>query len=65
MALKLACAFLQGGGTFITNSPITNSSAAEVGNLASLDNVFSLLIISLWDMCNNIQVGVEFSPLGN
>ena len=26
---------------------------------------FSLLIISLWDICNNIQVGVEFLPLGN
>ena len=25
----------------------------------------SLLIISLWDICNNIQVGVEFLPLGN
>ena len=26
---------------------------------------FSLLIISLWDICNNIQVGVEFLPLRN
>ena len=26
---------------------------------------FSLLIISLWDICNNIQVGVEFLALGN
>ena len=25
---------------------------------------FSFLIISLWDICNNIQVGVEFLPLG-
>ena len=39
------------------------SPAAEVGNPASLDKVF--LIISLWDICNNIQVGVEFLPLGN
>ena len=41
------------------------SPAAEVGNPASLDNFFfSLLIISLWDICNNIQVhvGVEFLP---
>ena len=41
------------------------SPAAEVSNLASLDNFFSLLIISLWDIWNNIQVGVEFLPLGN
>ena len=39
------------------------SPAAKLGNPASLDKV---LIISLWyNMCNNIQVGVEFSPLGN
>ena len=24
----------------------------------------SLLIISLWDICNNIEVGVEFLPFG-
>ena len=42
-----------------------SSPAAEVGNPASLDTFFSLLIISLWDICNNIQVGVEFLPLGN
>ena len=42
-----------------------SSPAAEVGNPASLDKVFFLLIISLWDTCNNIQVGVEFLPLGN
>ena len=41
---------------------VVYSPAAEEGNPALLD---SLLIISLWDMCNNIQVGVEFSPLGN
>ena len=42
---------------------IHNSPAAEVGiNPASLDKVF---FFTLWDMCNNIQVGVEFSPLGN
>ena len=45
---------------------VLGSPAAEVGNLASSDKVFfSLLIISLWDICNNIQVGVEFLPLGN
>ena len=27
--------------------------------------IFSLLIISLWDICNNIQVGVKFLPFGN
>ena len=42
-----------------------DSPAAEVGNPASLDKVFFLLIISLWDICSNIQVGLEFLPLGN
>ena len=34
------------------------SPAAEVGKPALLDKVFSLLIISLLDICNNIHVGV-------
>ena len=36
------------------------SPAAEVGNPVSLDIFFSSLIISLWDIFNNIQVCVEF-----
>ena len=43
----------------------SNSPAAEVPNPASLDKVVSLQIISLWDIFNNIQAGVEFLPLGN
>ena len=35
------------------------SPAAEVGNPASLDKVF---FFTLWDIYNNIQVGVEFYP---
>ena len=45
-----------------TNVYIYIFISAEVGNPALLDNVF---FFSLWDICNNIQVGVEFSPLGN
>ena len=41
------------------------SPAAEVGNQLCSIKFFSLLIIYLWDICNNIQVGVEFLPLGN
>ena len=41
------------------------SPVAEVGNQASLDNVFFFTDYFSWDICNNIQVGVEFSPLGN
>ena len=59
LSLGLRCALLE----LNDRNEAQNSPATEVGNPASLDK--ALLIITLWDICNNIQVGVEFLPLGN
>ena len=54
----------KGGGERLSMSMSKDYRVLQLRWVSRLRSIkfFSLLIISLWDMCNNIQVGVEFSP---